>query len=160
MVENNIIENQEEQEESNEIEELTFSLTREPILYSSSLKDFQTQEILGPYYAYDWRTALLIYGLQANINGTDPGPYFSDLEFFWPEEYDLRREKQCFYGEKENNSVYYKTLTSGKFYFDIIDASSSSLGQFSVQNIGRRIDVTINDKINCLFTPEIPNLIF
>ena len=160
LIENNITENQEEQEENNEIEELTFSLIREPILYSSSLKDFQTQKILGPYYAYDWRTALLIYGLQANVNGTDPGPYFGDLEFFWPEEYDLRREKQCFYGEKENNSVYYKTLTSGKFYFDIIDASSSSLGQFSVQNIGRRIDVTINDKINCLFTPEIPNLIF
>ena len=160
LIENNITENQEEQEENNEIEELTFSLIREPILYSSLLKDFQTQKILGPYYAYDWRTALLIYGLQANVNGTDPGPYFGDLEFFWPEEYDLRREKQCFYGEKENNSVYYKTLTSGKFYFDIIDASSSSLGQFSVQNIGRRIDVTINDKINCLFTPEIPNLIF
>ena len=162
LVENNTIidESTEEQEENANIENQSFVLTREPILYSSFLKDAQTKEILGPYYAYDWRTALLIYGLQANINGTDPGPYFSDLEYFWPEEYDLRREKQCFYGEEENNSVYYKTLTSGKFYFDMIDANSSSLGQFSVQNIGRRVNITINDEINCLFAPEIPNIVF
>ena len=159
LVENNIIiEGVNDNEEQNENQSST--LTREPILYSSSLKDAQTKEILGPYYAYDWRTALLIYGLQANINGTDPGPYFSDLEYFWPEEYDLRRENQCFYGEKEDNSVYYKTLTSGKFYFDIIDANSSSLGEFSVQNIGRRVNVTVNNEINCLFAPEIPNIIF
>ena len=170
LIENNIIiENLESEEETEEIEieedeeeneELSLKLTREPILYSSTLKDYQTKETLGPYYAYDWRTALLIYGLQANINGTDTGPYFIDLDTFWPEEYDLRREKQCFYGEKEDKSVYYKTLTSGKFYFDMIDASSSSLGEFSVQNIGRRIDTITNDQINCLFAPEIPNIIF
>lgn len=141
-------------------EDGSVTTTREPILYSSTLQDPQTKEILGLYYAYDWRTALFIYGLQANVNGTDPGPYFGDLEFFWPEEYDLRREKQCFYGEKDDNSVQYKTLTSGKFYFDMIDASSSSLGEFSVQNIGRRVSVVSNDKVNCLFAPEIPNIIF
>ena len=146
--------------ETQKDEELNLLLTREPILYSSKLLDSQTKSKLGLYYAYDWRTALLIYGLQATVNGTDPGPYFADLEAFWPDEYDLRRENQCFYGEKEDNSVYYKTLTSGKFYFDIIDANSSSLGQFSVQNIGRRIDVITDDQINCLFNPEIPNLIF
>lgn len=141
-------------------EDGSVTTTREPILYSSTLQDPQTKEILGLYYAYDWRTALFIYGLQANVNGTDPGPYFGDLELFWSEEYDLRRERQCFYGEKDDNSVQYKTLTSGKFYFDMIDASSSSLGEFSVQNIGRRVSVVSNDKVNCLFAPEIPNIIF
>ena len=157
---NILIENKIDPEGLDDEEDFSFITTREPILYSSSLKDPQTKELLGFYYAYDWRTALLIYGLQANIHGTDPGPYFSDLEYFWPEEYDLRRENQCFYGEKENNSVYYKSLTSGKFYFDMIDANTSSLGQFSVQNIGRRINVTTDNEVNCLFTPEIPNLIF
>ncbi len=168
LIENNILieESEEEEQEEKEIEDLSentdkpFTLTREPILYSSSLKDPYTKEILGPYYANDWRTALLIYGLQASINGTDPGPYFDDLEYAWPEEYDLRRENQCFYGEKEDKSVHYKTLTSGKFYFDIIDANSSSLGEFSVQNIGRRTSVIFNDKVNCLFEPEIPNIVF
>jgi hypothetical protein len=42
----------------------------------------------------------------------------------------------------------------------MIDANTSSLGQFSVQNIGRRINVTTDDEVNCLFTPEIPNLVF
>jgi hypothetical protein len=42
----------------------------------------------------------------------------------------------------------------------MIDASSSSLGQYSVQNIGRRMDVYNSDDINCLFRPEIPNIVF
>ena len=116
--------------------------------------------IYDDYYAIDWRTFLLCYGLEANANGTDPGEYYQDLYSFWPNEYDLRRENQKFFGEEENGSIHYKTLTSGNFYFDIIDANSSSLGIYSIENIGRRVDVVNNDEINCLFTPEIPNVIF
>jgi hypothetical protein len=42
----------------------------------------------------------------------------------------------------------------------MIDANSSSLGEFSVKNIGRRIDVVNDDSINCLFEPEIPDIVF
>lgn len=112
------------------------------------------------YYPIDWRTFLYLRGLEANANGTDPGPYFSDLDAFWPSEYDLRGDKQCFFGEEEDKSIHYKSLTSGNYFFDMIDASSSSLGMYSVQNIGRRIDVYNNDDINCLFQPLIPNVVF
>jgi hypothetical protein len=42
----------------------------------------------------------------------------------------------------------------------MIDASSSSLGEYGVQNIGRRMDVVNDDDVNCLFRPEIPNVVF
>lgn len=112
------------------------------------------------YYPIDWRTFLYLRGLEANANGTDPGPYFSDLDAFWPNEYDLRADKQRFFGQIADQSIHYKTLTSGNFFFDIIDASSSSLGEYSVQNIGRRTDVYNNEDINCLFQPLIPNVVF
>ncbi len=101
-----------------------------------------------------------MYGLEANALGLDPGPYYQDIYSFWPNEYDLRRDKQCFFGEKEDGQIHYKSLAQGNFYFDIIDANSSSLGEYSVQNIGRRMDVYHEDDINCLFRPEIPNVIF
>lgn len=112
------------------------------------------------YYPIDWRTYLYLYGLEANALGTDPGPYFSDLNTFWPNEYDLRRDKQKFFGEEEDGSIHYKTLTCGNYFFDMIDASSSSLGMYSVQNIGRRMDVYNNDDVNCLFQPLIPDVVF
>lgn len=127
---------------------------KDPIIYSSTVGG------LGPYYPIDWRTFMYLYGLEANANGTDPGPYFQDLYRFWPNEYNLRRDKQCFFGEEADGSIHFKTLAQGNFFFDIIDASSSSLGEYSVQNIGRRIDSYNEDDVNCLFRPEIPNVVF
>jgi hypothetical protein len=42
----------------------------------------------------------------------------------------------------------------------MIDASSSPLGEFSVKNIGRRLDIVEDENINCLFEPEIPDVVF
>ncbi len=117
-------------------------------------------EIYSNYYAIDWRTALLCYGLESEINGTDSGEYFNELTSFWPSEYNLRRKVQEFYSENEDKSIQFKSLTTGNFYFDMIDANSSSIGIYSVNNIGRRTDVyNGNNDINCLFAPEIPNVI-
>lgn len=136
-------------------------------LYLKQVKDLndpkantEDPEFYEKYYPIDWRTFLLCQGLEANANGTDPGPYFSDLSSFWYEEYDLRKTHQSFFGEQEDKSIQYKTLTQGNYFFDIIDASTSTLGMYSIQNIGRRIDVYNEDDINCLFIPEIPNVVF
>ena len=132
-----------------------------PIIYSSNIPYLERGNWLGEYYTLDWRTYLYLYGLYANKMGTDPGPYFSDLETFWPYEYNLNRDKQCFLNEIDSSlEVQYKELTNGNFFFDIIDANSSSLGEFSVKNIGRRIDVVNDENINCLFEPEIPDIVF
>ena len=133
---------------------------KNPIIYSSTIKDLTSGSCLGPYYPIDWRTFLYLYGIEANALGLDPGPYFQDIYSFWLNEYNLRRDKQSFFGEEANGTIHYKTLAQGNFFFDIIDANSSSLGMYSVQNIGRRMDVYHEDNINCLFRPEIPNVVF
>lgn len=110
------------------------------------------------YYAYDWRTKLYLDGLKGVINGTDQGYYFAELSAFWPQVYDLIEQK--FYGQKEDENIHYKTLASqGTYYLDFLDSTSTSFGEWSVDNIGRRSDVIVKEEINCLFQPEIPNVI-
>ena len=110
------------------------------------------------YRPKDWRTYLYVYGLQAKNNGTDAGYYFAELDAGWPQIYDL--EKQQFYGEGEDKDFFTTALTSGVYFLDFIDPSTSLMGEFSVDNIGRRTQVVSNDQINCLFQPEIPNIVF
>lgn len=111
----------------------------------------------NPYIPQDWRTELYMQGLQAQKNGTDAGYYFTELENYWPRIYDLVNQK--FWGEEEDESLQAKVLTQGDYFLDFID-SSTSLGKYNVNNIGRRTDVVVDEDINCLFEPEIPNIVF
>lgn len=113
------------------------------------------------YYAKDWRTFFYLKGLEAQVNGTDEGIYFQELAAFWPAEYDLKHENQGFFGVQSGKfgEESYLTLTEGKYFLDFID-TTSELGKYSVSAIGRRGNIVTDDKINCLFEPEIPNVIF
>lgn len=51
-------------------------------------------------------------------------------------------------------------LANGVYYLDFIDSATSQLGEYSVQNIGRRTDGVYDEDINCLFDPEFPDLVF
>lgn len=84
--------------------------------------------------------------------------YFEELDAFWPTIYDL--SKQQFYAENEDKTLYTSALTDGNYYLDFIDPQESQLGEFCVENIGRRTQVTVNDDINCLFQPDIPDIVF
>jgi hypothetical protein len=76
-------------------------------------------------------------------------------------EYDLNPNTQRFFAEKnEKNYSLGKKFASGDYFLDFIDANTTALGEYSVQAIGRRQEIVTNDKINCLFVPEIPNVIF
>lgn len=124
----------------------------------------------NPYYAYDWRTKLYIDGVLRVNTGTEPGYYYAELAAYWPQVYDLLNG--CFWDEgvyNENGELQlstseqtnaYRTLVNGVYYLDFINPAGSSLGEFCVDNIGRRTKVTQNDDINCLFQPEIPNVVF
>ena len=112
----------------------------------------------SPYYCRDWRTKLYMDGVIATPLGTDQGYYYPELCAYWPQVYDLVNQR--FQGEEEagvNNA--YRSLTNGVYYLDFIEPSLSPLGKYSVKNIGRRTHVTVKDDINCLFQPEIPNMI-
>lgn len=101
----------------------------------------------GEYQPEDWRVELYVQGLSAKLNGTDQGPYFQELDVIVPMIYDLE------------NKMYYEDAEP-YYFLDFIDPSTSGLGQFSVANIGRRRNVSVDDQINCLFAPEIPEVVF
>lgn len=113
---------------------------------------------VGSYMTKDWRTELYIQGVYARKNhSTDQGYYFSELESAWPLIYDL--DKQMFWGEEDSSGStnVARALCDGNYYLDFIDASTSEMGEFSVSAIGRRTDVVIDEDVNCLFEPEIPD---
>lgn len=140
----------------------------------------------GGYLVKDWRTELYLEGMLAKKNGIDSGNYyakidsitgwqgdvlqyahncridtdyyFEELDAFWSQVYDLVEQK--FIGEKENAELLTSSLTDGNYFLDFIDSSTSDLGQFSVSAIGRRTDAVSSDTVNCLFAPEIPNIVF
>lgn len=115
-------------------------------------------DVASPYITKDWRTELYIHGLLALANNSiDRGYYFEELRAFWPQIYDLKEQR--FWGEEEDPSLRARVLTDGNYYLDFID-SSGPLGKYSVSNIGRRTDVVTNDDVNCLFEPDVPNIVF
>lgn len=112
-----------------------------------------------PYKTKDWRTELYVRGVYARHNhSTDEGYYFAELESAWPLIYDL--DKQKFWGEEEEGASVARVLCDGDYFLDFIDAPSSQMGEFSVSAIGRRSDVVVDEDVNCLFEPEIPDTCF
>lgn len=103
----------------------------------------------------DWRGDIFRYADTCRI---DTDYYFEELDAFWPQIYDL--EKQQFITQGADQSLRTSALTDGNYFLDFIDPQSSGLGQFAISAIGRRTDVVSSDDVNCLFAPEIPNIIF
>jgi hypothetical protein len=99
-----------------------------------------------PYIATDYRTEILLQGLAADDLGIETNHYYEELKAYWPTIYDL--------------STQQFKINEGYYYFDIIDSSSSRYGEYSINNIGRRTNVTNSDDVNCIFTPEIPEVAF
>lgn len=122
----------------------------------------------GDYTPKDWRTELYlrgVEGLNLGLSATqyegeaDANFYFPELDAFWPNIYNL--QTQQFYGQTEQAGIArVDALTNGNYFIDFIDSTSTSLGQYSIANIGRRSDVVVDNNINCLFIPEIPNINF
>ena len=117
------------------------------------------------YSPKDWRTELYMQGLSAKSLGLDNNSknplwkdtnfYFEELDAFWPTIYNVY--DQVFYGSQEQTTM--TALCDGNYFLDFIEPASSLLGEFSVENIGRRQKIISDDKINCLFTPEVPDLV-
>ena len=54
---------------------------------------------------------------------------------------------------KYENSNYH-------YFFDMIDSSSPTWGEYSVKNIGRRMNINTKDGVNCVFASKIPDYAF
>lgn len=98
----------------------------------------------------DWRTELYLSGSTSEPLGKDSNYYYTELKNEWVKLYDVKKGK--FYEE----TLRYPTNLD--FYLDFID-SSEAISQLSVDNIGRRTKVINDDSINCIFEPEIPDLV-
>lgn len=95
---------------------------------------------------------------QQQQNKVDVDYYFEELDAFWPQIYNL--ETQKFYGEEKDKAAYTSSLADGNYYLDFIDPYTSGLGEFSIANIGRRTLAIQNDDVNCIFQPEVPDIVF
>lgn len=102
-------------------------------------------------YTKDWREELYYQGVEAEDTGTDYNYYYVELINEWPKLYDLEKQEFKDYVENEPTTL--------DFYLDMID-THTEVGRYSVQNIGRRSQVVSDDKINCVFESEVPDIIF
>jgi hypothetical protein len=96
----------------------------------------------------DWRTELYLQGAAAEPLGSDSNYYYSELCNEWPKLYDVENGK--FIDDLNGTDI--------DFYLDFID-SSAAISELSVSNIGRRTKVLSDDSINCIFEPDIPDLV-
>lgn len=98
----------------------------------------------------DWRTELYLSGSVSDPLAIDSNYYYTELKNEWPKLYDVENGK--FFDE------VLKYPSDIDFYLDFID-TSTNISEISISNIGRRTKVVNDDKINCVFEPEIPDLV-
>lgn len=117
------------------------------------IQTFGIQELIST----DWRTELYLQGVEHEPYATDSNYYYTELINEWPKLFDIwgkvnKDGKPNFYEEIE------ATPSNIDFFLDFID-SNAAIGEFSVQNIGRRTKVIVDDSVNCIFEPDIPDWI-
>ena len=91
----------------------------------------------------DWRTELYLQGVEADTLATDSNYYYTELVNEWPKIYDI--EKGEFLESVINDP------TSMDYFLDFID-TDTPLGEFCIDNIGRRTKAEVDDKVNCIFS--------
>lgn len=100
----------------------------------------------------DYRTELYMAGVASQPFGLDSNYYYTELKNEWPKLYNMHGSDPNFYEESINQP------SDLDFFLDFID-TSSSLAEFSVDNIGRRTSVLVDDMINCIFEPDNPDIV-
>lgn len=113
-----------------------------PIRYHVAIDDIPQNTEGKP-----WQVFLYEYGERAETNGTDPGYYYRELKGEIPKLYDF-----------DKNDWKIKDSSSMDFFLDFID-SNSELGKFSVNTIGRRTKVVVDDQVTTLYRPDTPDYI-
>lgn len=117
----------------------------------------QTKEV----YALDWREEIYYQMLESEIFATDNNTelnnsyfqYYAQLKEEFPKIFNLQTQEYKTDLEKHPDQINY--------YLDFID-EDSELGQYSVNNIGRRAKIIDdnNEGINCVFEPTIPDVVY
>lgn len=110
--------------------------------------------------ATDWRSELYLQGVAAEPLGLESNYYYAELANEWPRLYNL----QASYNEIEKcyEGAFYEEVLKNpsqiNYFLDFID-SEAAISALSIDNIGRRTHVKSANDVNCIFTPEIPDLV-
>lgn len=99
----------------------------------------------------DYRTELYFSGIESEPFGLASNYYFTELKNQWPKIYDLQEHK---FKEEVISSP-----DNIDFFLDILDGDIS-IAKYGVQNIGRRTTTIVDDSINCIFEPEVEDIVF
>ena len=120
----------------------------------------------------DWRTELYFLGLEDSNKTFAKNYYAAELNAEWPKIYDVKSEPVkdedgniCLgdYGPIYTGAYRNIEPSQYEYFLDFIEGSqggSFSLSQFNVNNIGRRTKVGKDNSANCVFTTEVPNILF
>ncbi len=98
----------------------------------------------------DWRQELYLSGCASDPLATKSNYYYTELKNEWPKLYDIKNGKYFDETLKYQSDIDY--------FLDFID-SHAAIGDLSVQNIGRRQKIIVDESVNCIFEPEIPDLV-
>lgn len=99
----------------------------------------------------DYRTELYFSGIESEPFGLASNYYFTELKNQWPKIYDLQEHK---FKEEVISSP-----DNIDFFLDILDGDIS-IAKYGIQNIGRRTTTIVDDSINCIFEPEVEDIVF
>lgn len=99
----------------------------------------------------DWRNILYFQGFIASIQGLSKNYYYQELYNEWPKLYDTE-------GGTGFKQEIIDCPTSIDYWLDFID-NDSSLKKFSVDVIGRRTYAKTESGCNCVFEPDIPDIV-
>ena len=102
--------------------------------------------------AKDYRTQLYMAGIASQPFGYNSNYYYTELKNQWPKLYNMRGNNPGFLDEVLNQP------SNIDFFLDLID-TNSALAQLSVNNIGRRTVVLVDDAVNCIFEPDNPDIV-
>ncbi len=120
----------------------------EPATKSFTATDYKIETVKTK----DFRTQLYLAGVVNQPFGLDSNYYFTQLKNEWPKLYNVRGSNPGFLEE------VIKQPSNIDFFLDFID-STEAIAEFGVGNIGRRTTTIVDDHINCIFEPTIPNVV-
>ncbi len=117
--------------------------------------------------ATDWRQQIYYQMLEDERYGTGQNTelnntyfqYYAELKQQFPKLYDLNSgDNNTAIGWKDQVKYYPENIV---YFLDFID-DDSALGQYSVNNIGRRSKIidSNNQGVNCVFEPNIPDIVY
>jgi len=98
----------------------------------------------------DWRSELYLQGVAAEPLGLKSNFYYTELANEWPKLYDLHTGTW--------REEYTTDPRNVDYFLDFID-ESTTVGKFSVNNIGRRSIIENSDDFNCVFENEIQDFV-